>query len=73
MKDEQYKDLRQVYQSLINRREELIEQAHRAKEEDNPLYLEEEIRAEADGVMTGIRKVETLLNQWAAEEDGENL
>lgn len=73
MKDEQYKDLRQVYQSLINRREELIEQAHRAKEEDDPLYPEEEIRAEADGVMTGIRKVETLLNQWAAEEDGENL
>ena len=73
MKDEKYKDLRQVYQSLINRREELIEQAHRAKEEDNPLYTEEEIRAEADGVMTGIRKVETLLNQWAAEEDGENL
>ena len=71
MKDRKYKQLRSVYHSLIDRREELISSAHRAREERNPLHPEAEIRAEADGVMDGIRETEELLNQWADEENTE--
>lgn len=74
MTDEsKYTELHQVYSQLVNRHQRLKERANDAKDESDPIHPPEEIRAEADGVLHALQKIETLLNQWDAELDGENL
>jgi len=69
MSDDIHQQLREKYSDLIERHRELKASAREADITEDPLHSPGEIRAEADGVILGVRAIEDVLN--AIERDGD--